>query len=119
MAIAALYEWRFFADAVETLMSSRLLRNRNPKDWASPSSEEQAAELLRCCCNPLADPVWAQETKGLGNSQMKIQWGIPMEKLRELLGLPASHFQMHQAIRKGLPVTLIAELANKLGVVVY
>jgi len=37
-----------------------------------------------------------------------------MGKLREFLGLPAIHFQMHQEIRKGLPVMLISDLADRL-----
>lgn len=38
-----------------------------------------------------------------------------MNSFRARLGLPATNFQMHQAILQGLPVSLIANLANDLN----
>lgn len=38
-----------------------------------------------------------------------------MKSLRACLGLPATNFQMHQALLQGLPVSLVADLAKALN----
>ncbi|MBN0756795.1 hypothetical protein JTL99_36035, partial [Pseudomonas aeruginosa] len=38
-----------------------------------------------------------------------------MQKLYDRLGLPKTHYRMHQALLAGLPVTLVADLAHELG----
>ncbi|WP_372239915.1 antitoxin Xre/MbcA/ParS toxin-binding domain-containing protein [Pseudomonas sp. 9AZ] len=41
--------------------------------------------------------------------------GLLMQKLYDRLGLPKTHYRMHQAVLAGLPVTLVADLAHELG----
>ena len=38
-----------------------------------------------------------------------------MQKLYDRLGLPKTHYRMHQAVLAGLPVSLVADLAHELG----
>lgn len=41
--------------------------------------------------------------------------GLLMQKLYDRLGLPKTHYRMHQAVLAGLPVSLVADLAHELG----